>query len=98
KLEAIFASPPATFAAAGKAWADAVGEYAEDIVPPSSSVSSAAQTLAGALGAAFAVPLGAPPMMELAFAAFGSSVGLGMTPLVAVPPSAPVGFVAQFAS
>jgi len=97
KLESIFADPPETFEAAGKAWAAAVGEYAADVVPPSSSVSGAQETLAVALAADFAVPLGAPPLMEVAFLAFGATVGLGMAPaFVAVPPAAPVGFVAQF--
>lgn len=98
KLEAIFADPPPTVAACAQAWADAVGDYAADLVPPSSAVEGAAQTLAGALTTAFGVSLGAPPLMELAFLAFGATVGLGQAPLIAVPPSEPVGFVALFAA
>lgn len=97
ELEALFADPPDTHAAAAQGWADAMAAYAGDITPPSSGVSGAAATLAGALAGAFAIPGGAPPLMEVAFLAFGATVGLGMAPLVAVPPATPVGFVAQFA-
>jgi hypothetical protein len=97
QLESLFAEPPESFAEVAQGWADAVNAYASGVTPASSGVSGAAATLAGALAAAFATPGGAPPLMEVAFLAFGATVGVGMTPLVAVPPAGPVGFVAHFA-
>jgi hypothetical protein len=89
---------PGSAAEAGQAWAQAVGQYASEVVPPSTTVSAATTTLAGALAAAFATPAAAP-LMEVAFLAFGVSVGLGMAPtFIAVPPVAPVGFVAFMAT
>lgn len=96
QLESLFSAPPASFAECGQAWADAIGAYASGVVPPSATVSTAKTTLAGALTAAFASGA-APPLMETAFLAFGATVGLGMVPLIAVPPAVPVGLVSQFA-
>lgn len=88
---------PETSAAAGQAWANAMGEYAAEVVPPSTSAAAATSTLAGALAAAFVSPAAAP-LMEVAFLAFGATLGLGMAPaFVAVPPAAPVGFAAFLA-
>ncbi len=99
ELGKFFSKPPTTAAGCGKAWADAVAAYASDLTPPSSAVTAAAGVLEGSLTAAFSGPPGgAPPLMELAFATFGLAVGVGMLPLVAVPPSAPVGFVAMAAA
>jgi hypothetical protein len=78
---------PETSAAAGQAWANAMGEYAAEVVPPSTSAAAATSTLAGAA-----------PLMEVAFLAFGATLGLGMAPaFLAVPPAAPVGFAAFLA-
>lgn len=96
ELEGLFADPPSSIAECAQGWADAIEAYASDMMPPSSTVSSAASTLAGALTAAFAIPGGAAPLMEVAFLAFGVTVGGGMVPLIAVPPAAPVGFATQF--
>jgi len=85
ELESLFAGPPGSHAEAAQGWADAMQSYASSITPPSSTVAAAAATLSGALAGAFAVPGGAPALMDTAFLAFGSSVGLGMAPLVAVP-------------
>ena len=95
-LEPICSAPPATAAACAQAWADAMEAYAADIVPPSTTVSAASTTLAGALTTAFQSPAAAPGM-ETAFAAFAATVGGGMVGWAATPPPAPVGFATQFA-
>ncbi|HEX2879300.1 MAG TPA: hypothetical protein VHO25_07165 [Polyangiaceae bacterium] len=70
--------------------------YASAIVPPSTAVSAAASTLAGALTTAFGSPLAAPGM-ELAFTAFATTIAAGQAPaFVGAPPGGPVGFAAQF--
>lgn len=94
-LASLFASPPADIAGCAQGWADAVGAYASGIVPTSTTVEAAQAALAGALASAFAQP-SAIPALELAFAAFAASVGLGMAGYTPVPPPAPVGFAAQF--
>ncbi len=95
-LESLFAAPPADAGGCGQGWADAVADYAAGLTPPSATVSAAAATLGGALGAAFASPSGIGAM-ESAFAAFGASVALGQSPaFVGVPPAGAVGFAAQF--
>lgn len=96
-IQSICENPPNGPAAAGQAWADAVGSYASGVVPPSTTVSAAKATLAGALGTAFSSPAAAPGM-ELAFAAFGATVAGGMLPtFTGTPPAGPVGFASQFA-
>jgi len=88
---------PESSAEAAQAWASAIGDYADEVVPPSTTVSEATSALATALAAAFASPAAAP-LMEVAFLAFGVTVGGGMAPaFVAVPPATPVGFVAFMA-
>lgn len=90
-LEALFAEPPASGAACAGLWAAAMLDYAAAVVPPSTTVSAAAQTLATALASAFASPTAAPAF-DAAFAAFAASVGLGMAPAFApTPPAAPLG-------
>jgi hypothetical protein len=96
-LESLFASPPATVAECGQAWADAVGAYASGVVPASTTVSAAQATLAGALASAFGTEDAASPM-DAAFQAFATTVGTGMAPaFVATPPPSPVGFATLFA-
>ena len=96
-LASIADDAPDGAAAAGQAWADAVKDYAAGIVPPSTTVSAAAATLAGALAGAFSSPAAAPGM-EAAFAAFAVTVAGGMLPTyTGVPPAGPVGFASQFA-
>lgn len=96
-LESEFANPPSTSAQCAQAWADAMQSYASGIVPPSTSVSTAAGTLASALTAAFSSPAAAP-LMETAFAAFAATVGAGMAAagFTGTPPPGPVGFAPQF--
>lgn len=85
-------------AACATQWADAMGNYASAIVPPSATVSAAKATLETALAAAFALPAAAPSM-ETAFAAFAATVGGGMAPaFTATPPAGAVGFATQFAA
>ena len=96
-LEGIAANPPASVAECAQAWADAVGNYASGVVPPSLTVAAAKATLASALASAFAAPAAAP-LMETAFTAFAATVSGGMAPaFVGTPPPAPVGFASQFA-
>lgn len=95
-LTANFATPGATYAACGQQWADAMQAYATGIVPASTTVTTAAATLASDLAAAFALA-DAIPSMETAFATFAATVGLGMAPaFTAVPPPGAAGFAAQF--
>lgn len=97
KLAALFADPPPDAAACGRAWGDAVKDYAADLVPPSTAVDSAASALGADLGAAFATPA-AIGAMEGAFSTFGATVAAGQAPtFTGAPPSGPVGFAAQFA-
>lgn len=97
-LQSAFASPGATAAECGQAWANAVQAHFAAVIPASTSVAAAASTLAGALGSAFAAP-DAAPAMESAFTTFAATVGLGMAAagFAAVPPPGPVGFGPQFA-
>lgn len=94
-LDSLFASPPPDAAACGDAWASAAESWAAGIVPPSTTVSTAAAALAGALTSAFSHPDCASDM-ESAFASFGAAVGAGMVGYVPTPPSGPVGFAPQF--
>jgi hypothetical protein len=91
ELEALFEAPPPTSGACAGLWAAAMLDYAAAVVPASTTVSVAAQTLATALASAFASPT-APADFDLAFAAFAASVGLGMAPaFTGAPPAAPLG-------
>ena len=91
ELEALFEAPPHTAAGCAGLWAAAMLDYAADVVPPSTTVSAAAETLAGALTSAFGSP-SAAPAVDAAFTAFAASVGLGMAPaFAATPPASPLG-------
>lgn len=90
-LELLFAEPPPGVGACANAWGAAMLDYAADVVPPSATVGTAADTLAAALAAAFATP-SAVPAVDAAFAAFAASTGLGMGPAYsAIPPPAALG-------
>jgi hypothetical protein len=90
---AVCSSPGPSVAACAQQWADAMGNYASGVIPPSLTVDAAKSALVGALTSAFATF--APPAMETAFAAFAATVGAGMAPgFVATPPPRPVGFAA----
>lgn len=96
-LVTLAANPPPTVGGCAAAWANAMGTYANAIVPPSTTVAAAVSALQSALTTAFGSPAAAPGM-ESAFAAFATTVGGGMAPaFVATPPPSPVGFAAQFA-
>jgi hypothetical protein len=97
-LLAQFKAPASSAAGCAQQWADAVGNYASAVAPPSLSVSAARSALAAGLTAAFSSPLAAPGM-ESAFAAFAATVAAGMAPtFVGAPPPRPVGFAAMFAT
>lgn len=97
-LAVLFSFPGPTTAANGAQWAACMQSYATAIVPPSLSVAAAATTLAGALTAAFASGPATVANVEVAFAAFAATVGVGMAPtFVGVPPVVPVGFAAEMA-
>lgn len=100
QLESLFGSPPPSRSACAQAWASAVQAYAAAIVPPSATVAAAAASLATALESAFAATTApfAAPGMESALAAFAATVGGGMAGYTPVPPSAPVGWAAQFSA
>jgi hypothetical protein len=94
----VAANPGPDIPTCAQQWADAVEAYATAIVPASTTVSTAASALKSDLEVAFAVPLGAAPLMETAFATFATTVGTGMAPaFTATPPPGPVGFATQFA-
>lgn len=96
-IEALASSPPATIALCATAWADAMGAYAADVVPASTTVASATATLDAALALAFdnTDEATTAAAMETAFATFATSVGAGMAPaFVATPPPGLVGFAA----
>lgn len=110
ELEPFFAEPPvvtnpdgsanvaATQTACANEWGLIMEAYAADIVPASTTVSSAAATLASALEAAFATPAAAAAV-DAAFAAFATTVGTGMAPaFVATPPPAPLGIAVLLAA
>jgi hypothetical protein len=91
---------PLTVAECATEWADAVQAWAAGIVPPSATVSAAAQTLAAQLTGAFqaADPVSVLAAIEAAFAAFAATVGAGMAGYVPVPPVAPIGFAQLMAT
>lgn len=92
----VCSSPADTAAGCAQQWAQAMGDYAAGIVPPSTTVPVAQSALASALAGAFVTPFAAP-LMEAAFAAFAASVGGGQIGFVPVPPPRPVGFAALLA-
>lgn len=96
-LEAI--GPQGSIAAAAASWATAVGGYAASVFPASTTVAAAKGALETALNAAFGKALAAPDM-EIAFTAFGTLVGGGMTGagFAGVGPVAEVGFATFFAA
>lgn len=96
-LTQVAADPPPTSAECAQAWADAMKAYAENIVPVSGAVSTAAGELASDLAAAFNSGAAAP-LMETAFSKFAGTVGGGMVGYTPTPPPAPVGFATQFLS
>jgi hypothetical protein len=97
-LEVLFSEPPPAAPACADAWSAAMLDYAAGVVPPSTTVSVAADALAAALAAAFATPA-AVPAVDAAFSAFAASVGLGMAPAyTALPPPAPLGIAALLAT
>lgn len=80
-------------------WGAIMESYASGIIPASTTVSSAAATLAAAMEAAFAMPDPlAIPAVEAAFLAFATTLGTGMAPaFTATPPPAPPPFAAFMA-
>lgn len=97
-LEQLFAEPPLLVAECAEAWAQAMADYAAGVVPPSTTVSAAAASLATALAAAFATPVAAPGV-DAAFTAFAATVSAGMLPAFAgTPPPAPLGIAALLAA
>lgn len=92
----VCSNPAETAAGCAQQWAQAMGDYAAGIVPPSATVTAARSALATALAGAFATPFAAP-LMEIAFAAFAVTVGGGQVGFVPVPPPRPVGFAALLA-
>lgn len=89
-LETLFADPPLAGADCAQAWADAAGDYAAAIVPPSTTVASGVPSLASSLESAFASPSAAAGF-DAAFAAFAVTIAGGMAPtFTGVPPPAPL--------
>lgn len=96
-LQSTFSSPGATIADCSSLWANAIGTYFAPVAPPSLTVAAAQATLQTQLAAAFALPAAASAM-DAACTAFAATVGAGMLPaFVAVPPPAPVNWLALFA-
>lgn len=95
ELTANFAAPAPSAAGCAQQWATAMSNYASGVIPASTTVSAAAAALVAPLTAAFSSPAAAPAM-EIAFATFATSVGLGMVGYTPVPPASPVGFADQF--
>ncbi len=90
-LEGLFVSPPPSAGACAGLWAAAMLDYAAAVVPPSTTVSAAAEALAGALTGAFGSAVTATDV-DVAFAAFAATVGAGMAPAFApTPPASPLG-------
>ena len=91
-LKNIADNPPETHAEAADLWAQAIVDYASNVIPPSSGVSALKSALVGVFTGAFS-SVAAAPLMEPAMTTFGAGVGAGMAPaFVAVPPAGPVGF------
>lgn len=98
-LVELFEDPPDTAAGCAQAWANAVADYTTAIFPTSTTVSVASNTLFSALTVTFQTSLDAAitaAQMELAFAAFATTVGTGMAGYTATPPAGQVGFLTLF--
>ena len=94
-LEDVASNPPPGIAACAALWADAVEDWASEIVPLSTTVAVAREALETALVVAFSLPAAAASM-EVAFLAFATTVGGGMAGYTPTPPPAPVGFATLF--
>lgn len=82
-LALFFESPPETAALCASKWADAMLSYTLPIVPPSTTVVAATETLAATLTPLFETSLSVSVIaagMEAAWVVFATSVGLGMAP------------------
>lgn len=93
-LNTLFGSPPDNISDCAASWASAMESYAIGIVPPSITVTLAANALESNLIATFANS-GSPSMLtslESDFALFASGVALGMIGYTSVPPPGLVGF------
>jgi hypothetical protein len=97
-------NPPPDPAGCATAWAQAMGDYAKAIVPPSSALPAALVKFQADMAAAFVITAGAVAEVELAFTTLGAAVAAGMllpSPppgiVGATPPPPPVGFVNLFA-
>lgn len=81
---------------AGK-WSDAMESYSTNIIPTSTTVTSAANALEVELMAIFILHTEASSEMELAFANFANTIATGMLPAyVGTPPPGSVGFYNLF--
>lgn len=90
-LESLFANPPPSAAQCALAWSDAVGSYAADILPTSTTVTAAASAMTAPLQSAFESPSAASAFDE-AFASFATMVAAGQLPLfTGAPPTTPLG-------
>lgn len=96
-LESVASNPPATHAACAKAWAEALGEYAEGIVPASTTVEVAVEILEEQLVAAFQTT-NAAPRMEIAMGLFAFALATGMAGFEPALPPVAVGFSDQFST
>lgn len=89
-LQTLFEDPPATAADCAQAWASAIQGYASGIVPPSTTVATAASALVASLQSAFESP-SAASAFDAALATFAATTGAGMLPLyTGTPPAAPL--------
>ena len=98
-LQGLFENPNSDPVVLAGQWKSVMQSYASGLVPPSTTVSTAAATLKTTLQALFAAP-GSPAAaaMDAAFLAFGATVAGGQLPtFTGIPPSGPPGFVAGVA-
>src|SRR5574343_1955727 len=96
-LTDLFSDPPPTSEECAQKWGQILLEFVLPITPPTTTAVLASEILEAQLLSAFAATelTGSPavPQLEIAFAAFATSLGLGMAPAwVATPPPAPVNF------
>lgn len=78
-------------------WAEAIRQYSENVIPASTTVSSAASDLETELMAVFILQVEASAEMELAFANFANAIATGMLPAyIGTPPPGSVGFYDLF--
>lgn len=99
-IEAWFLAPEDDIAGNAAVFAAAMEGYAEDIVPASSAVSSAAGSLEAALVTAMGASDAAATAtaLEAAFLAFATAVGAGMAGFTPVPPPSPLGWAGLLAA